>query len=126
MDKNEKNEKSEKRRFSMHPNPQSTSKEKRRMSMNPKGETTENLHKRRGSKMAKPQTQENENQQQNIMVQGAVPIYQNQYYPVQPQLMANGVPIIVNAVPGQAIPSNAYFVDQFGNPISYGNAILMI
>ena len=121
MDKNEKNEKSEKRRFSMHPNPQSTSKEKRRMSMNPKGETTENLHKRRGSKMVKPQTQENENQQQNIMVQGAVPIYQNQYYPVQPQLMPNGIPIMVNAVPGQALPSNAYFVDQFGNPISYGN-----
>jgi hypothetical protein len=35
--------------------------------------------------------------------------------------MPNGIPIMVNAVPGQALPSNAYFVDQFGNPISYGN-----
>ena len=54
MDKNGKNEKSEKRRFSMNPKSISTSNEKRRYSMKPNVESTENQKKRRGSKMLKP------------------------------------------------------------------------
>ena len=121
MDKNGKNEKSEKRRFSMNPKSIPPSNEKRRYSMKPNVESTGNQKKRRGSKMLKPQTQESLNQQQNIMIQGQVPIYQNQYYPVQPQMMSNGVPIIINSVPGQTLPPNTYIVNEFGNPIAYGN-----
>ena len=52
------------------------------------------IKKRRGSKMLKHQTQTNENQQKNEMMSSEVPIYQKQFYPVQPQMMPNGVPII--------------------------------
>ena len=45
MDKNGKNEKSEKRRFSMNPKSISTSNEKRRYSMKPNVESTENQKK---------------------------------------------------------------------------------
>ena len=71
--------------------------------------------------MLKHQTQTNENQQKNEMMSSEVPIYQNQYYPVQPQMMPNGVPIIINAVPGQTLPPNTYIVNELGNPIAYCN-----
>ena len=137
MDKNEKNEKSEKRRFSIKPKIETKDKGKRRMSVKPVVELNEkennknnnnNINKRRQSKMIKPQTQENDNFQQNVMIQGtpgiqlmqgAAPSAQLQYYQLSPQMYQNGVPIMVGAMPGQGLPPNAYITNQIGPVMPY-------
>ena len=130
----EKNEKSEKRNLSVDPKDESPNKGKRRFSVKPKVEQNEKgndntNNKRRHSKMFKPQKQENGNLQQNIMIQemagvqtmqGPAPITQSQFYPVIPQMMENGVPIIIGTMPGQALPPNAYITNQIGPPMAYG------
>lgn len=101
----EKNEKSEKRRFSMKP----------------KIETNDKPKERRKSQMLKT-PKKFDDQQPNIMnpnmiaeqgMQAPVPVLQQQYYAMQP---GYGVPVMVNGMPGQAYPP--YLANQT-TPLSY-------
>ena len=53
------------------------------------------------------------------VIQGAVPVMQPQYYPVQPQLIQNGVPIMMN-VRGSGIVPNTFIYNQMSPNLVYG------
>ena len=132
-EKNGKNEKSEKRRFSVKPKIESQNRRKSRISIKPKVVPIEKdniniTNKRRHSKMIKPQIQEKENQQQNLMIkgmaggqpiQGVIPFAQSQLYPDLPQMMENDLPIIMSTTPVKGLSSNAYITNQIGPPMAY-------
>ena len=52
-------------------------------------------------------------------IYGTVPIMQPPYYPVQPQMIQNGVPIMMNAQGSGMVP-NAYISNQISPNFAYG------
>ena len=72
--------------------------------------------KLKSKKVQSPQTQENHINNQNIMIQGEVPVIQNQqlYGVPQQQMMMPpyGQPVMGNNIPGQYFPPNPYVLNQ--------------
>ena len=120
-------EKSEKRRFSVQQKLEPMDKPKSRRNskmIKPKGEN----HNDKPPVALMPEIPENPENQLEQGNQGAAQIVQPINYPmqpVQPVMMAQyGMPVILNTIPGQNYPANAYISNQLGpmtlTPLKFG------